>query len=295
MELRRDRVLHHLEARFRLRLTAVALGAAAAALFVLAPTSASAAPGGAAMFVHSAKSGELQGGRLMLRGVGRQVTWVLNGGSSGVVPIRRLHRRLFAPGTAPATGALHIAGQRGGSEATFRLSRPRYKAVRGAVSYRARRLDKRRGASAAGFRLPRRFGAASLSIVGSPRRLGTTSGGHDCSTVVTNDSAVALVTPQSSAWDTDSWTQGPPGSGDAIAQGGGTAAWESEGGLFRGCSNQVSWSVAGGSGTVTFNTTYPWSGSFSNTCNSTSPLVQCVDEGDNGNAPGSPTWSIAPG
>jgi hypothetical protein len=282
----------HLEAR--LRLSTIAL-AAAAALFVVIPANASAAPGGAAMFVHSAQSGELQGGRLMLRGVGRQVTWVLNGGSSGVVSIARLHRRLFAPGTAPATGALHIAGQRGGSEATFGLSRPRYDAARGAVSYRAKRLDKRRAASAAGFRLPRRFGAASLSIVGSPRRLGTTGGGHVCSTVVTNDSGVALINPQASAWDTDDWTQGPPGSGDAIAQGGGTATWETEGGIFRGCGDQVVWSVADGSGTVTFSTVYQWSGAFSNVCHSTSPNVQCVDVGDNGNAPGNPNWDIASG
>jgi hypothetical protein len=277
------------------RLGALALGVAAAALLAVTPANTSAAPGGAMMFVHSAKSGELQGGRLTLRGVGRQVTWVLNGGTSGVVSIARLHRRLFAPGTAPATGALHVAGQRGGSAATFRLSRPSYNAERGAVSYRARRLGKRRTASAAGFRPPRRFGAASLSIVGSPRGLGTTSGGHDCSVVVTNDSGVALITPQSSAWDTDSWTQGPPGAGDAIAQGGGTAAWTSEGGIFRGCGNQVVWSVAGGSGTVTFSTTYQWNGGFSNNCHSTSSQVQCVDSGDNGNAPGSPNWTITNG
>jgi hypothetical protein len=279
----------------RLPRRAVVLGVAAAALFALAPASASGAPNGAAMFVHSAKSGRLEGGRLMLRGVGRRVTWVLNGGTSGTVSIARLHRRLFAPGTAAATGALHIAGQRGGSEATFRLSRPRYNRARGAVSYRARRLEERRPAHTAGFRVLRRFGPASLSLVGSPRRLGTTGGGHVCSTVVTNDSGVALINPQASAWDTDDWTQGPPGSGDAIAQGGGTAAWETEGGIFRGCGDSVVWSVAGGSGTVSFSTTYPWSGPFSNTCNSTSPQVQCNDSGDNGNAPGNPSWDLTSG
>ena len=62
------------------------------------PATALAAPGGATVFVHSAKSGEIREGRLMLRGVDRQLTWVTNGGRSGAVPVARLHRRLFHEG-----------------------------------------------------------------------------------------------------------------------------------------------------------------------------------------------------
>jgi hypothetical protein len=48
----------------------VGLVAVATGLLAVAPT-ASAAPGSATMFVHSAKSGELAGGRLTLHDVGR--------------------------------------------------------------------------------------------------------------------------------------------------------------------------------------------------------------------------------
>jgi len=61
------------------------LVAVAAGLLVVPPATAPATPGGATMFVHSAKAGEFMGGRLMLRGVGQQLTWVTNGGRSGVV------------------------------------------------------------------------------------------------------------------------------------------------------------------------------------------------------------------
>jgi hypothetical protein len=79
-------------------LWAVALAAVAAGLLAAAPAGAEAAAGGATMFLHSAKSGELGGGRLTLLGVGRRVTWATNGGRSGVVTVRRLHRLLFSRG-----------------------------------------------------------------------------------------------------------------------------------------------------------------------------------------------------
>ena len=124
---------------------------------------AQAGTGYATTFTHSAKSGELKGGRLMLRGVGGRVTYVTNAGRSGRLSVRRLHRRVIVRGR-PATGTLHVAGLRGGDEPVFRLSRPRYNAARRTVSYRAKSLSKRR--------LPGRgvrFGAASLSIVPHPR------------------------------------------------------------------------------------------------------------------------------
>jgi hypothetical protein len=162
----------------------VGLIALAAALLVAAPAVAAAAPGDATVFVHSAKSGKLGGGRLVLAGVGGRVSWATNAGHSGVLSVRRLHRRLFLPGK-PATGMLHIAGQRGGEELAFRLSRPRFNAARNTVAYRAKPLPKRRAAAPAGDL--RRFGAASLSIIPHPALTGTSeltvdnSGGfYDC-------------------------------------------------------------------------------------------------------------------
>ena len=76
---------------------------------------------------------------------------------------------LFSAKTATATGILHVAGHRGGDELTFQLSRPRYNAARHTVSYKIKRLGAgrlpSRGAQAAGA--PRRFGPASLSMVGA--------------------------------------------------------------------------------------------------------------------------------
>ena len=64
---------------------------------------------------------ELRGGSLTLRGVGRRVTWATHAGQSGVVSAARLHRRLFLRALPPATGTLHVAGQRSGRDLTFRL------------------------------------------------------------------------------------------------------------------------------------------------------------------------------
>jgi hypothetical protein len=138
----------------------------AAGLLAAVPASAQAPSD--AIFVHSAKSGELGGGRLTLQGGGRRVTWAHRSGRSGVMAVRRMHRLVFSGAKPTATGTLHVAGHRGGQELTFRLSRPRYNAARGTVSYAVRRMKGRlpgRAAGAAG--MARRFGAASLSIVGA--------------------------------------------------------------------------------------------------------------------------------
>ena len=131
------------------------------------PASAQAPPSGA-LFVHSAKSGQLGGGRLMLEGVTGRVSWAHDSGRAGTLAVRRMHRQLFSAGKPAATGTLHVAGHRGGDELTLRLSKPRYNATRRMVSYAVRRITGRlpgRAAGAAG--VARRFGAASLSIVGS--------------------------------------------------------------------------------------------------------------------------------
>ncbi len=156
----------------RLPLRSMAFALVAVGLLAVAPAGAVAAPPGAFTFVHSADSGEFQGGRLTLRGrgIGRRVMWVHNSGRSGVVSVARMHRGLFTRGTLPATGVLQVAGRRRGRELALRLSRPRASVSGHWVSYRVKRLTKRsRAAGAPRAAMPRRFEAASLSLVGGPR------------------------------------------------------------------------------------------------------------------------------
>jgi hypothetical protein len=148
--------------------TAGLAAVAAAGLLAAAPAGAQAPPRGATVFVHSAKSGKLGGGRLTLHGVRPRVTWAHGSGRYGVMPVKRLHRQLFPRAKLAATGTLHVAGHRGGDEPIFKLSKPRYNRARRTVSYKAKRLNNKplasRAAGAAGA--ARRFGAASLSMVG---------------------------------------------------------------------------------------------------------------------------------
>jgi hypothetical protein len=269
-------------------------------LVAVAPATALAAKGGSTMFVHSAKSGELQGGRLTLRGVSRRVTWVTNGGRSGVVSVVRLHHKLFATGTPPATGTLHVAGFRGGDEPAFSLSRPRYNASRHTVSYAAKPLNHRalpgHAARAAQGGSAQRFGAASLSLVGAPPVNGVgDNGGNDCSSTLTNETPFLFEASGESKWDTDTWDPGIPfqyqldGDGSVIT-------WQSDGGLWRGCSNWGSWTVVPDpynqnppSATVVVSTTYQWNGSFSNTCTSSNPNFTCQQGNNDG---GNASWTV---
>jgi hypothetical protein len=133
-----------------------------------APASAQAPSRDGTVFVHSAGSGKLGGGRLTLYGVGRRVTWAHQSGRSGVIAVKRMHRMLFRRESPAATGILHVVGHHGGDELTFKLSRPRYNRERRTVSYKVMRMRgglPSRGAQAAGA--PRRFGPASLSMVGA--------------------------------------------------------------------------------------------------------------------------------
>jgi hypothetical protein len=267
----------------------------AAALVALAPTTADAA----SMYVHSAQSGELAGGRLTLHRVGRYVTWTTSSGRVGAARITRAHRRLFSPKT-PATGTLHIAGQRGGDELAFRLSKPRYNAARRTVAYRARPLAKRRAARAAGiFRRPRRFGPASLSVVPHAAVGSGDNGGNDCAAGFQNYTWYGMVNVSNSKWDTDTWEWPSsrflqPG-GITISNHnsfGGTvqfvdAGWESDGGLWRGCANNTTWTLTadpndpGGSGTppanvtLDFNLVWAWTQLPSFSCSSSDPRFTC--------------------
>jgi hypothetical protein len=157
-------------------------GCAVAAGTATAPASAQAPPAGHTVFVHSALSGTLGGGRLTLRGVSRRVTWAHDSGRSGVISIKRLHRRLFPLRISAATGTLHVAGNRGGDELTFKLTRPRRNLARHTVSYKVTRLGggrlPSRAAQAAGG--ARQFGPLSLSIVGAPALLQAANTYYEC-------------------------------------------------------------------------------------------------------------------
>jgi hypothetical protein len=273
-------------------------------LVALAPATATAGatPSGATVFTHSATSGELRGGRLTLRGVSRRVTWVINSGRSGVVSVRRLHAKLFAPGIGPSTGTLHVAGDRGGDEPAFSLSRPRYNASRHTVSYAARALNHRsvtsRTARAAGsIGSAQQFGAASLSIVGAPQVSGGDNGGLDCHQTLQNNTAHLLGAAGESKWDTDTWDPGIPFQYNLDALGS-VISWGSDGGLLRGCSNTGVWvfipSPSTGDPnppnvTFTMTTTYPWTGTPTNTCTSSDPQdFPCLANGING--AGNASW-----
>ncbi len=251
----------------------IPLAVAAVGLLAIAPTSASAQFGGATRFLQSAKSGGLHGDQLTLRGVGRSVRWKGSGPGkrSGVVSFQLLERRLFSGNAAP-TADLHVAGQRG--VVRLRISRPRYNARRGTVSYRTKRLSKRR--------VPRGFGAASLSIV-SPPLVGGSYGHHSCQTQLQDNTAYGLQPISFSKGDLDVWAFLSPPS--AVIGNNDSTTWESDGALFKGCSNSAVWKFVPDPnsphpptpppGTVSFTTTYPWDGLPSYGCTSSYPGVSC--------------------
>jgi len=285
-----------------MRVTAV--GAAVAFLLAVASATVSAEPR-ATTFVHSAKSGELQGGRLTLRGVRRNVTWVDHVGRSGVLPVATLHRRLFAraappgwPGSnrsLPAPAALLHVGQRPGRVAALSLSRPRYISSRRTVSYRFRRLDKRRGrggartaerpgssgvASAAQRPVPRRFGRASLTIAA----LGSPSDAYHCVTSVNNFTDYTIQATSSALWPTDNWDPAIPSG--ALLLPDDNLVYGSDGGFLRGCGNSSLWTIVDGPPgvrgvTFSFYATNPYNGLYPplqprGTCTPSAPNFVCA-------------------
>jgi hypothetical protein len=263
----------------------VVVVAVVAGVTLLAPATVSATS--SSMFVHSAKSGEIGRGQLTLRGVGRHVTWVTNGGRTDAVPIARMHERLFSPRTPP-TGALHVAGHRGGDELALRLSRPRYNRSRQTVRYRIKRLN--RGRSAHASQTSREFNAASLSIIPHEQLTGGGNGGNDCGQGIVNQTGYGVQATGQSKWDTDNWATGVPTnvvpSHSAVPTGADTEAfWESDGGLFRGCSNTVTWQFVPDpndpnhatppAGTFTVTIGWPWTQGPSASCTSSNPQFYC--------------------
>jgi hypothetical protein len=259
------------------RLRLVGVGMAAAALVALAPARSDAD----SMYVHSATSGKLAGGRLTLHGVGRSVTWTTTSGSAGVARIRRAHERLFPPGS-PATGTLHIGGQSGGEESVFRLSKPRYSAPRHTVSYRAKPLAKRRAAVMAAAAATRRFGTASLSVVPHPSLGSGNNGGNDCQASIWNPPpGNPLILQSSSKWDTDDWNPAPSDRIEVSDE----PLIESEGGTWRGCHWEAIWQ-AGDWATaplITIEVSWPWTQLPTSTCTVSNPqLYQCVRDDHSG-------------
>jgi hypothetical protein len=261
-----------------------------AALVALAPMSAPAEPGGERVFTHSAKGGELRGGRLILRGVGRRVTWISNRGRSGTVSVRRLHRMAFGH-RQPATGTLHVAGNRGGDELTFRLSKPRYHPARRTVSYRAKPLNHKplpsQAARVAGILRGRKFGAASLTIVPAPQA------GLSCTTAVVNQTGHSLMLVSASTGSDNEWFGPPPASIPAGDDGGWSTANPNPSSI--GCTNTVvyrtdSSSPAQPSVQFTFGQS-AGTNTGSNTCTSSDPAYECVAVT---NEPGAAEWTLAP-
>jgi hypothetical protein len=279
----------------RASLTLAGLVALTAGLVVAAPAQAGIPY--ATTFTHSAKGGQLKGGRLTLRGVARRVTYATNAGRSGVVSVRRLHRRVIVPGR-PATGTLHVAGHRGGDEPAFRLSRPRYNAARRTVSYRARPLRKRR--------LPGRgaqFGAASLSIVPHPKMMGGASGGNSCVTTIGSASPAFLQAVSSSHGANDAWNPANPNpfpDPSYLLLAGNTKVWETDGDKpGDGCSNSVRW-VDNLSPedpdfglTVDISTSWEWGATQGEyTCKPSQSDVKCTLQSSD---PGAPVWVLEDG
>jgi hypothetical protein len=176
--------------------------------------------------VHSAKSGELRDGRLILRGVSGRVTYLHASGRTATAKLKRVHKGVFLPGR-PATAVLHVAGHRGGDEPSFRLSRPRYNAARRTVSFKARRLDSKRlpaaAAGTAGIARTRSLfgtssqtgrssglGPSSLTVTSHPTVAPAPAYGNTCEATIFNNlpgtpapSGLTLSARSWSAWDTD--------------------------------------------------------------------------------------------
>jgi hypothetical protein len=257
----------------------------AAGLVALAPATASAEGfRDAHVYVQAAKRGELGAGRLTLHGVRRRVTWAAHPGQFGDVNIKRLHRLLFTRRTMSATGTLYVPGQRGG-EPVMRLSRPRYNASRATVSYRARPLDntrpRRPAAPPSGG--VRRFGAASLSIVGAPQVNVGRADINECSTRIYNATNHYIQLVSFSTWDTDNVYQTPTTdpipSGDPTAPGYGPNMmtwWWDTGPPLRGCQATAVFKIMGAdTETFTVNSSWPWGSDPNFTC-TPPPGYKCV-------------------
>jgi hypothetical protein len=294
------------------------LAAVAAALSAAAMVDASGAS--ALTFVHSAKSGELKGGRLILYGVGGRVSYTTRSGRTGTAALRHLHKGVFLPGR-PATGVLHVAGHRGGDEPSFRLSNPRYQAARRTLSFTAKRLDRKRlpgRANATGTaQTPLRTTASStaaqqghwywptstsLTVTPNASVAPSPQGGNTCEVDMDiKQPAYGWTTMHVSSyskWDTDSWITIPPNGWAPTDNGNGQRiSYASQGSLARGCSNTAVFEWDNLSGTFTIITTWNWGSSAPiSTCNGDQNGTTMFGNGDwkctRNDHDGRITWTI---
>jgi hypothetical protein len=268
----------------------VVLAAAVLAALAIAPVASALGPRGEALFIQAADSGTFHNGKLTLSGVSHQVAWFTDRPQrdSGTVSFKVFRRSLFSGKQAAPNAALDLAGKGLGGVAALRLTHPRFDAGAERVTYDVKRLKNVSGnlnhyvGRLSRRSLPSSFGAASLFV--------DNAFGNTCYTTVIDSTSAGMETVSSSKWSTDSWDPALPSS---FGMGPGDSwSWGSQGGNFRGCSNSAVWQLyAGASGTVSFQTTDPWTGSNTLTCNVSNPAYRCVKVSSSG---GSVTWSIGP-
>lgn len=265
--------------------------ATAAVSLTIAVGAGAAEPQGSALFVQTADGGSFQHGRLTLRGVGHSLAWFSDRPEreSGTVSFPDFRQSLFGGDQPAPNAALDLPGKGLGGVAALRLTKPRFDAGSGTVSYRVQRLKAAGGNLGdyfdrfSGHDLPSSFGPASLFIDGAF--------GHTCYTTIVNATGYPIETVSSSKWSSDEWHPELPSS---FGLGnGGSWSWGSQGGAFRGCSNSAEWRFYNSSvsGTFSFQTTDPWTGRNTLECVSSNPTFRCLKVSSDG---GEITWSLGP-
>ena len=197
-------------------------------------------------------------------------------------------------------GTLHVAGHRGGQEASFPAGRPRYVAARRTVGFTGVwRVTKVRLAPAVrgSAHGAKQFGAASPSIVADPQLTGGDTGGNDGPMGLVNEPAMACRRPAHRS-GTRHLGHGHPSheivpSHSKVPTGSDLRAfWESDGGLWRGCSNprhlaarvdpaDPTQAPPPAGVTYSFVMSWPWgNGAPSPSCSSTNSQFYCIRSGN---------------
>jgi hypothetical protein len=168
------------------------------------------------------------------------------------------------------------------------------------------RLKKRpassRTAQASGIRVPRRFGPASLTILGAPQVMGGTSGGPDCSTSVRNLTGFGLRAVSFSKQKGNTWT-GTNDTTDIFGSGNFLPTWASAGKAHHGCSNSASWQLVTDPATglippsgvtFSFRTTWRWNDMPDVSCASSSAQFSCQRFAPNAPPAQGIYWELSP-
>lgn len=215
--------------------------------------------------------------RLRLRDVDPHVLFFTDrpARDTGLLTQKALTGALFGKGDTPPNAAVEvIGGPKSQDVLAVKLSNPLYNEHARTLSYDAAAL---RTIAAPGLRhyrdrldrrLPASFGAVSLFIDSG------TSWGNTCGVNVTNNTGSIMVWQSEDNWSTDTWQTDPAGTG-IPSDGNRHGAGNDSGGFSRGCSFTTVWSLNDGS-TITIQTTDPYSGSNTFTCQSSNPSkYQC--------------------